>query len=146
MSEPSSPIEIIEHEIVLLLRRADFKRTLDGSQVGLDRSAYILLKKLRDAGTCAIGDIAESFQLDVSTVSRQISSLETKGYIKRNTEPLDGRINLIEITESGLLTLEAAMQKRLLSYNQILTDWTDEERHLFASLLSRFNLALERRC
>lgn len=135
----------IEHEVIMLLRRADFKRTLDGNLTSLERSAYLLLKKLREEGPSAIGAVAEAFQLDVSTVSRQVSALEAKGLIRRYPDPKDARVNLIEMTSAGAQALDDALTKRLASYEDMLSDWTEDELHVFSTLLSRLNRAIERR-
>lgn len=141
----SSYLEQIEHEIVVLLRRADFKKTLDGEKISLDRSAYLLLKKLRNEGSLAIADIAQSFQLDLSTVSRQVAALEKKGFVRRFSDAKDARVSIMEITEAGAQNLETVLKQRLLSYSEGLADWTEDEIQVFAKLLSRLNRTMEQR-
>lgn len=137
--------EHIEHEVVLLLRRADFKRTLDGAAHSMDRSAYLLLKWLDREGSSANGAISEAFQLDNSTVSRQIAALEAKGWARRYSDSEDARVNVVEITDSGKEALIAAKLARLDAYSELLEDWTDQELEQFSQLLARLNRSIERR-
>ncbi|MFM1652232.1 MarR family winged helix-turn-helix transcriptional regulator [Brevibacillus sp. B_LB10_24] len=137
--------EQIEHEVVMLLRRADFKRTLDGSARTMDRSAYLLLKWLDREGPSAVGVISEAFQLDNSTISRQIAALDTKGWIHRYSHPEDARISMVEITKSGREAIQAAKALRLEAYAELLNDWTEDELDIFSKLLSRLNRSIEQR-
>ncbi len=138
-------LEQIEQEVVTLLRRADFKRTLDGSQGSMDRSAYLILKKLKEKGHPSIGDVADFFQLNYSTASRQVAALESHGLIRRFTERNDARVSLIEMTSVGAELLAEVHTKRLKEYEEILMEWTEEEMCVFAQLLSRLNRTLEKR-
>lgn len=138
-------LEQIEHEVTMLLRRADFKRTLDGGANTIDRSAYLILKLLDREGSSAISAISDTFQLDVSTVSRQIAALESKGFVRRNSDSGDARVSLVEITESGQQALHTAINSRLEAYTEILDGWTEDELQIFSKLLTRFNRSIEAR-
>ncbi len=137
--------EQIEHEVTMLLRRADYKRTLDGSARTMDRSAYLLLKWLDREGPSAVGVISEAFQLDNSTVSRQIAALDAKGWVRRYSHPEDARVSMVGITKSGQEAINTAKALRLEAYSELLDDWTEDELHIFSKLLSRLNRSIERR-
>ncbi|GAA4725996.1 MarR family winged helix-turn-helix transcriptional regulator [Brevibacillus fulvus] len=136
--------EQIEHEVIMLMRRADFKRTMAGSPPTMDRSAYLLLKWLEQEGDAAIGEIADVFQLDNSTISRQISSLEKKGWAERYTDPADARVSKVHITEAGRTTINEAKAQRQEIYGKLLEDWTEEELQTFSTLFARLNRSIER--
>jgi DNA-binding MarR family transcriptional regulator len=136
-------LEIIEHEVVMLLRRADFKKTLDGRKGSLERSAYLILKRIDQDGPLAMNLLAQLFQLDLSTVSRQVLSLETKGFVSRSIDPLDARVKVVKLTALGKSALEKTKQKRKELYDQLLLDWSDDEKDVFAELLSKLNRAME---
>jgi DNA-binding MarR family transcriptional regulator len=138
-------IETIEHEIVMLLRRADFKKTLDGKKNSLDRSGYLLLTLLANDGPLSIRLMAERFQLNMSTISRQVHALEANGLIQRKADELDARVSLIDITEKGHAALNSSKKYRRESYVDILEGWTKEEKDLFADLLTRLNRSIEKR-
>ncbi|MFD0048978.1 MarR family winged helix-turn-helix transcriptional regulator [Actinomycetes bacterium NPDC127524] len=132
-------LEVIEHEIAMLLRRADFKRTLDGKKDSLDRSGYILLDGLMQNGPASFRALSLLLQLDISTVSRQVAPLENKGFVIRGKDEKDARISTLSITESGKDALLAAKHDRKEAYQEILFEWTSEEKDIFAELLTRLN-------
>ncbi|KHD85061.1 MarR family winged helix-turn-helix transcriptional regulator [Heyndrickxia ginsengihumi] len=138
-------IETIEHEIVVLLRRADFKRTLDGRQKSLDRSGYLILQRLYEDGPTTTKELSKLFQLNISTVSRQIAALESKGLIAREIDEKDARVSFLSITEDGRRAFLHSKKERYESYTEILEGWTDEERDIFATLLTRLNRKIEKR-
>ncbi|MEC3196826.1 MarR family transcriptional regulator [Bacillus cereus] len=138
-------IEIIEHEIVTLMRRADFKRTLDGHKDSLDRSGYLILKLLAAEGPLSIRVIAEIFHLNMSTVSRQVRTLESGGLVNRKPEKSDARVSMISMTDDGKNKLETSSKYRCESYMEVLADWSEDEKNIFASLLTRLNRAIEKR-
>ncbi|MED1201619.1 MarR family winged helix-turn-helix transcriptional regulator [Heyndrickxia acidicola] len=138
-------IETIELEIVMLLRRADFKKTLDGNKNSLDRSGYLLLTLLANEGPLSIRVMADRFQLNMSTISRQVHALEVNGLIQRKEDELDARVSLIYISEKGQTALNASKKYRIESYENILEGWTNDEKGIFADLLTRLNRAIEKR-
>jgi DNA-binding MarR family transcriptional regulator len=138
-------IETIEHEVVTLLRRADFKRTLDGNKNSLDRSGYLILHILLNEGPKTIRSLSDLFQLNISTVSRQIQALESKGHIIRDTDLNDGRVNLISISEFGKTSFLLAKKDRRNNYADILSDWNQDEKEIFAHLLTKLNRKIEQR-
>lgn len=138
-------IETIEHEIIVLMRRADFKRTLDGKSNSLDRSGYLLLDGLLKHGPTSFRALSALLQLDISTVSRQINTLEKKEYVERVADKLDRRVSMLSLTEKGRDALLSAKKDRKMAYSDMLSDWTTEEKEIFADLLSRLNHKIEQR-
>lgn len=135
----------IEYEIALLIRRTEFYRASDPIIVSMDRSAYLLLRKMETRGPVGVKVLAEEFQLDISTVSRQAAALEAKGLVQRLSNPADGRGILFQITSLGHTQLAEVRQARLEKYAELLEDWSTEDRQKFGELLARFNRILENR-
>jgi DNA-binding MarR family transcriptional regulator len=50
--------------------------------------------------------VAEELGVDITTFSRQIKALSEKGLILRRVSPGDRRVNLLDLTEEGLVMLE----------------------------------------
>ncbi|RYL95016.1 MarR family transcriptional regulator [Sporolactobacillus sp. THM7-4] len=138
-------LEKIEYEVIMLLRRADFKKTLDGRANSLFRSGYLILSTLLAHSPLTVRELADIFQLDLSTISRQIKALESRGLVARKIGARDGRVNQIYITDSGKKSVTALKEDRLSVYQELLDDWTDEEKNAFAGLLARFNRKIEQR-
>ncbi|MEC0227259.1 MarR family winged helix-turn-helix transcriptional regulator [Paenibacillus alba] len=128
-------LELLDYELVVLIRRT----SLDKELGGLDRSTYTLLTQLSKSGPVGVKALASEFRLDISTISRQTTVLEAKGYIRRLPDPMDGRSSNFEVTEEGMYRVMEAKKARLARHAQLFKDWTDEERQTFGALLARLN-------
>jgi DNA-binding MarR family transcriptional regulator len=137
-------VSLIEHEVTLLMRRAEAARKAKEA-VLLDRAAYLLLGELERRGPLGIANLAEAFQIDISTASRQISMLESKRLVTRQADPTDGRVSVLRITTWGRSQYQATRTARLALFEAILVDWTTEDRLEFAAYLMRFNQAIRQR-
>jgi len=136
MSE--NALEMIELELAILLRRTTSVTT--NKKIGsLDRSAYLLLRRIAMKGAVGVKVLAGEFQLDISTVSRQAAALEHKGYLYKIPDPLDGRAYTFQITDLGKKELYEHMQARLDRITELLKDWPEEECRVFGELLRKFN-------
>jgi DNA-binding MarR family transcriptional regulator len=128
-------LELIDYELVVLIRRT----SLDKELGGLDRSTYTLLTQLSMNGPVGVKALADEFRLDISTISRQTTLLEAKGYVQRMPDPTDGRSSYFQVTESGMRKVKEAKKARLARHAQLFKDWSDEERQKFGELLARLN-------
>jgi len=126
---------MIELELAILLRRTTSVTKL----WNLDRSAYLLLRRIATKGAVGVKVLAGEFQLDSSTVSRQAAALEQKGYLYKIPDPVDGRAYTFQITEQGTKELTNHMQERLERISELLKGWPEEECQVFGRLLRKFN-------
>ena len=134
-------LEMIELELAILIRRST-SNTNNKKLWNLDRSAYLLLRRIATKGAVGVKVLAGEFQLDISTVSRQAAALEHKGYLYKIPDPLDGRAYSFQITELGTKELIEYKQARLERIEELLNDWPDEECKVFGQLLQKFNQSL----
>ena len=131
-------LEMIELELAILIRRTT--SISSNKKFGnLDRSAYLILYRIKMKGAVGVKVLAEEFKLDISTVSRQAAALEQKGLLYRIPDPLDGRAYSLQLTEQGTKDLFEYKQARLKRVAELLEEWSDEERLLFGKLLEKFN-------
>ncbi|MGA9225124.1 MAG: MarR family winged helix-turn-helix transcriptional regulator [Mesobacillus sp.] len=137
-------LETIELELAILIRRLTSVST-DKRKTSLDRSGYLLLRRLSALGPAGVKVLAAEFDLDISTVSRQARALEDKAYVKKVPDSQDGRSYFYEITEAGLAELTANQLSRLDSITNLLSDWTDGDRENLGHLLKKFNHSLKNR-
>lgn len=131
-------LEMIELELAILIRRTT-SNSINKKFGNLDRSAYLILRRIVEKGAVGVKVLAEEFQLDISTISRQAAALEHKGYLYRISDPLDGRAYYLEITEQGAEELFDYKRARLERITELVKDWSDDEREQFAKLLKKFN-------
>ena len=68
-----------------------------------------------------------------------ISSLEKKGYIRRESIPTDKRINKIVLTEAGIKAHKEVDCDVKKYKDSILEKFSDEEIELLRNLLERFS-------
>ncbi|MEK4030024.1 MULTISPECIES: MarR family transcriptional regulator [Bacillaceae] len=129
-------LQSIEYEIALLVRLTTAQSPKLGS---LDRSEYLLLSELDENGPLGINVLAEKLLLNISTASRQVSTLEAKNYIVRYPDPQNGRISLLEITQEGQKILHKVQKARFAAYAEVLHDWTKEELEELDANLTRLN-------
>ncbi|WP_349307278.1 MarR family transcriptional regulator [Rhodococcus sp. IEGM 1379] len=96
------PTHLIELETMLLGRYLTLpvpRTKRDGSN--LDRSAYVLLSRISLDGPMSIGELADAFGLDASTLSRQTSSMLNSGLVERISDPTGGMACKFRITDEG---------------------------------------------
>ncbi|WP_425271771.1 MarR family winged helix-turn-helix transcriptional regulator [Paenibacillus protaetiae] len=90
-------------------------------------------------GKIGVKALAEEFHLDVSTISRQTSALEEKGYVMRTPDPDDGRASYFELTDLGREKLRDAQAYRMSRFKRIFEEWNDEDLQKFGHYMVRVN-------
>ena len=83
---------------------------------GLTASQFGLLGYLHGASSApahasSIGAIAEWLGMDPTTLNRNLKPLLAKGMVKNATDPADGRVRIVRVTEKGLRTLREALPR-----------------------------------
>jgi DNA-binding MarR family transcriptional regulator len=71
-----------------------------------------VLGRLDREGTRSIGDLALAERVRPQSMTQTIGDLEADGLILRRADPSDGRRMLVELTDSGLQTLEEDRRHR----------------------------------
>lgn len=139
------PTREVEYEQMLLSRHGLLShkggRRKDGV---LERSAYILLSRIRVQGPMSIGELSDAFGLDASTLNRQTAAAMRSGLVERIPDPQGGMARKFRITDQGARLLDEEREGLVHSLDQIMDDWSDEDIAAFASFLRRFNTGIER--
>jgi DNA-binding MarR family transcriptional regulator len=135
----------IERQLTILLRRGNrvSLSTRDGD-VTLDRSAYGILCQLADEGPQRLGVLASVFQLDPSTITRQVQTLVERGLAVRESDPLDGRAYILDLTAAGREILTRTRRERRARLQHALEDWSEADLTGLARLLKDFNGSVDR--
>lgn len=82
-------------------------------------------------------DIEEAFQLSHPTVSGLLARLEKKGFIEFRPDPSDRRCKRIWTLPKGQQCLELLRQTIENTEAQMVQNFTEDEKALFADLLNR---------
>lgn len=112
------------------------ERLAERAGVQLDRSATVLLAQLAERPR-RVGELAELLSLDVSTVSRQVHSLEETGLARRQPHPTDRRGSVVVIDDQGRAALERHRRARREIFAELLADVPPTELETVARLLDR---------
>lgn len=139
-----SSVQRVESALTQMARRiqkVQLYRT-DSSQ-RLERSAYAVLVRLFDHGPQRLSEVAAAFDLDLSTVSRQVRALEDSGLLMRETDPRDRRANILRLTAAGGEAMHRTRSLRRGVVRNLLESWPDRDVEMFADLLERFDAGLQ---
>jgi DNA-binding MarR family transcriptional regulator len=131
--EPATAEEAVLMATIRVGRR--MRQRLPGED--LDFSLIPLLKALAHRGELRLTDLAGVLDLDASTVSRHVRTLEERGLVARTTDPDDGRATRLALTDEGRERLEAGASRRRALIAELLEDWSPEDRETLRRLLTR---------
>lgn len=110
---------------------------------GVDVTAYPVLFVVAGAGTVRISELATTLHNDVSTVSRQVSSLVTNGLLEKSADPSDGRAWVVSLTEHGRNAVGRIQASRAAWFQGLLTDWDGPVTTEFVTRLRELGDALD---
>ncbi|MFF4871915.1 MarR family winged helix-turn-helix transcriptional regulator [Streptomyces sp. NPDC090109] len=146
MDKPvDKPTDLVEFETMLLGRHAHLHAPRSRAGGGrLDRSAYVLLSRIRMHGPMSIGQLSEAFGLDASTLNRQTAAMLRAGVVERIPDPDGGIARKFRITAEGERRLEADRTSNIAGLERVMEHWSPEDVSRFAAFLERFNRDIER--
>ena len=101
-----------------------------------------LLVRLGALGEAGVVELAGQLGRDHSTISRQMTRLETAGLLERLGSETDGRVRTARLTARGLAAFADLGQARRRLLDRVLADWSEEDREALGRLLLRFTQAL----
>ncbi|MFH0172688.1 MarR family winged helix-turn-helix transcriptional regulator [Streptomyces cacaoi] len=139
-----TPTHEVEYEQMLLSRHT-FLNQGGGRRKNslMERSAYILLSRIRVQGPMSIGELSDAFGLDASTLNRQTAAAMRAGLIERIPDPEGGMARKFRLTDEGTRLLDSEREGIVDILDQVMTDWPDEDVAAFAGYLRRFNYGIE---
>lgn len=139
------PTRDVEYEQMLLSRHSYLNQRGGRRKNGvLERSAYVLLSRIRMQGPMSIGELSDAFGLDSSTLNRQTAAAMRTGLVERIPDPEGGMARKFRITDQGAEMLDEEREGIVESLDMVMTHWPDEDIAAFAAYLRRFNTDIER--
>ncbi len=88
---------------------------------------------------CRNVDIAAHFQLNKSTVSRQVANLVDLGLVEIRDSGSDVRGQGLTLTDAGDRLRRRLADEVLAALNERLASWSEHDLQTFADLMERFN-------
>ena len=109
---------------------------------GVDVGSYPVLFNIA-AGPKRVSELADCIHSDISTVSRQTTTLVSHQLAEKVADPADGRAQVITLTAEGTALIERIKEQRAQWFQAMLADWSAEDVADFTAYLSRFGDSLE---
>jgi len=109
---------------------------------GVEASAIPILFKLSN-GPLRVGQLAHLLHSDISTVSRQTSSLVARGLVAKTRDSDDGRVQQLALTDQGVELAGALREQRCHLLDLLLAEWPDDELDSAAQAVHRLADAIE---
>jgi DNA-binding MarR family transcriptional regulator len=127
-----------------MLRQVKYLHTEAAARVGerVELPAAGVLGVLKDHGEVRMSTLADILRLDLSSVSRQVASLERLGWVGRQRDPQDQRASLLRLTPAGLSIIQQFRLERTTILREVFDDWSPEALAAFADALDRFTTGL----
>ena len=141
-ADVADDLGIVELELMKLVRHLETFGRKSSLYREVDRAGYLALRTLDSLGPSCINGLALELHLDSSTVTRQVSALESGGFVTRQVDPNDGRSWLIDLTLRGREAMRRVERGRRLAIASMLGRWQSEEVHDLARTIAKLNLAL----
>lgn len=136
-------LSTLEYEMAVLVRLITATRPKNPKLATLDRSAYLILHQLdRCQAPLALRTLADLVNVDLCTMSRQVSSMETKGLVRRISRPPEARGNEVSMTAIGAPQWDILREARRTTYAEILADWPDTKREALSRMIGRLNRSI----
>lgn len=131
----------LDDQLSLLWRRAraiNFQLTRR-VHPDLEPAAYGLLSVLHSQGRMRLTVLAKHVGVGKPSVSRQIALLMDLGLVQKEDDPVDGRAQLIGLTETGTQKMRTIQIGRQQAFNERLASWDEAELASLSTLLAKLN-------
>ena len=109
---------------------------------GVEPAAYPILFKLIDEPR-RVSLLAECVLSDVSTVSRQVTTLVSHGLLDKVADPHDGRAWMVSLSAEGTDVVQRLLAARAEWFQETLRDWEPADVEAFGDFLERFAASVE---
>jgi DNA-binding MarR family transcriptional regulator len=106
--------------------------------VQIDRALFPLLVRIERRGPLGIVELADLAGRDYTTVSRQVTKLESLRLVTRQKSADDARVSRVAITKQGQTITDALDVARERLARGIFAKWSDSDKQNLVSLLRKF--------
>ena len=130
--------------VIGVMNRPDVdERMVREAGIALDGALFPLLVTIERLGPIGIVELAGRSGRDYTTVSRQVSRLETQGLVERRADENDARVRAVAVTAKGQAMTDALDAARERMARAMFADWSASEVDTLVSLLQRFARGME---
>jgi len=148
MQRRSDVISRLEVALTTLTRGATKRRRhrarLDSAGVELTLPGYWLLAECVAHGSITVTALAESLDMAVPQVSRELRSLVETGMVSRTVAAHDSRVVIIMPTPAGRKAFTRLRRASEEQIEAVVADWDAQSIATLADLLERFAKSVQR--
>ena len=110
---------------------------------GLSISNWRIMAVLDFNAAITVNDLARYAMIEQSTLSRILKRMEAEGLLVSRRSERDGRVRTIDLTALGRARYDTVRSIALKHVGHIVSDLSQEERALLASIVARMRKSLE---
>lgn len=140
--DDDTPFTRLVFELNLIARHLPSAPRRPGFQ--LDRSAFLILTRLELEEPLSLRELSEAFQLDISTINRQVGAMLKQDLVERVPDPEGGVARKVRATAQGRACLAADQRHRAAGIGAVVADWDADDVAQFSRLMGKFNRSVER--
>jgi len=141
--QPVSDKQVIRQFILFAIKhRKIMQKYLD--ETGVYHAQHRLLMEIARNPSASQNDLARIMDVSAATVAVALKKLERGGYILREMDEGDNRLNRITITGKGREVVERSRRIFEETDRRVLEGVTEEEKAVLYALLRKVNANLER--
>lgn len=91
--------------------------------------------------TCAA--LARDLAHDKGAMTRMVDAMEAKGWVERQRDADDRRLNILSLTPAGEIVAHRCRDRLIACWNEWLVDWSPAEIRSFIGQLQKLRATLE---
>jgi DNA-binding MarR family transcriptional regulator len=129
----------VERLMMGLIRR----RLGDMEPSPLTFTQHIALSHVVDDGPLRLRDMAERIGTTAATATRSTDALESHGFVKRETDPCDGRGVLVRATRKGRQFRRDTHEQLVILLERMLQQLDRDDRGRFIALMTELQSLVE---
>jgi DNA-binding MarR family transcriptional regulator len=140
-----APLQVLSR-VTRLARHLDRDRRAAFDAHDLDAWEFDVLAALRRGGPpheASPGTLAAATMVTSGTMTTRLAKLETRGLLRRRSDPHDGRGVIVSLTPAGRDAVDAALHDLLTRERELLAGLDSREQQQLAALLRRILVPLD---
>lgn len=102
---------------------------------GLTPMQCLFMESLWEEDGLSVGEIGRRIALDTATLAGILDRMTTAGWVRRETDPDDGRVARVYLTEKAQEAVSALASAIEVTNNELLSNFSIEEKLLFKRFL-----------
>ena len=102
---------------------------------GLTPMQCLFMESLWEEDGLSVGDIGRRISLDTATLAGVLDRMVTAGWVRRETDPDDGRVARVYLTEKAQEAVSGLASAIEITNNELLSSFSLEEKLLFKRFL-----------